>query len=364
MDDLYMKLARHLAGLVMGYPFSEALLDLLREMFTPLEAEAALAIPNDLAPLETADFETIAARSDLARDVLAGALEASAGKASIFSGPTRAGRPGYALLQVGYGQPQTHFWHGRQDERARKMAKLVLKYFTVPVTGQVYGSAPTKSFKYSPSGLVVDVPLQGVMPQEQIGPILQAAEKIALAHCPCRVSAKVLGRTDCPHSLEVCFKYDEMAEFLLDRGLARPVSKDEAYSVLAACEKEGLVHMVDNALGKVKHTCNCCGHYCWNVGIIRRRKIPRDQLMAVYFLRETVEEECIGCGSCAEVCPVGAVAMVEDRAVVDLAWCIGCGVCAVRCPAGAISIVRRGPGQAPGDFHQLFVRIKEERSRT
>ena len=119
--------------------------------------------------------------------------------------------------------------------------------------------------------------------------------------------------------------------------------------------------MVDNAQGQIKHSCNCCGHYCWNVGIIRRRKIPRDQLMAVYFIRETELAECIGCGACADICPVDAVKMVEDKPQVDPDWCIGCGVCAVQCPADVISISRRLENQSPQDFTQLHQQIKEER---
>jgi len=206
--------------------------------------------------------------------------------------------------------------------------------------------------------------MQGVMPNEQMGPIVEAATKVAVAHCPCRMQAKILGRTDCHHSLEVCIKYDEMAEFVIEKGLAREISKDEAMKILADSEKEGLVHMVDNTQGQIKHTCNCCGHYCWNVGIIRRRKIPRDMLMAVYFIRETDLDECIGCGACADICPVNAVTMVDERPQVDQDWCIGCGVCAVSCPAEVISIKRRLESKAPETFAQLHQQIKQEKGLT
>ena len=361
MPDIYMRLAKHLEDLIMGYPFNEALTDLLKEMYNPVEAEVALAIPNDLQPLEVVDRQHIIERCNLPESTVTEALQSLSDRNMVYTRPTATGAKGYALLQVGYGVPQTFFWSGRNDERARRMAKLVLNYFNVPTTQKVYGPVPTKTYKYAPANLSVDIAMQGVMPNEQMGPIVNAADKIAVAHCPCRMSANILGRTDCRHSLEVCLKYDELAEFVISKGLAREISKDEAHQILADSEKEGLVHMVDNAQGQIKHTCNCCGHYCWNVGILRRRKIPRDMLMAVYFIRETELTECIGCGACADICPVDAVKMVEDKPEVDMDWCIGCGVCAVACPAGVISIKRRLENQPPESFADLHGQIKEER---
>lgn len=361
MQNPYNRLATHLEHLTMGYPYTEELIDLLKEMFSPTEAQVALAIPNDLAPLAVSGLENIAARTDLPMSAVAEALESMAARNILYSAPTHDGATGYALLQVGYGLPQTFFWGGKQDDTAKKMAKLVLNYFKVPITQKIYGGVRTKSFKYSPANMSIEIPMQGVMPNEQVGPIVDAATKIAVAHCPCRMSAKILGRSDCPHSLEVCVKYDEMAEFVIDKGLAREISKDEAHQIMENSEKEGLVHMVDNAQGQIKHTCNCCGHYCWNVGIIRRRKIPRDQLMAVYFIRETELDECIGCGACADICPVDAVIMVEDKPRVDQDWCIGCGVCAIQCPADVISIKRRIENKGPQDFAQLHQQIKTEK---
>ncbi|MFZ0451235.1 MAG: 4Fe-4S binding protein [Desulfatiglandaceae bacterium] len=362
MEDIYRSLAKHLESLIMGYPFHDALIDLLKEMFSPAEAQVALAIPAELKPLEVVPASTIVSRTSLPESAVMKALSSLSERNMIYSAMTEDGSIGYAHLQVGYGMPQTFFWGGKQDERAKKMAKLVLKYFTVPTTREVYGGVPTKSFKYSPADLTVDIPMQGVLPHEQIGPIVDASTKIAVAHCPCRISARVLGRTDCQHSLEVCIKYDELAEFVITKGLAREISKDEALQILKNAEKEGLVHMVDNARGEIKHTCNCCGHYCWNVGIIRRRKIPRDVLMAVYFTRETETEECIGCGNCADICPVNAVEIVDDKARVDQDWCIGCGVCAVNCPSEAISITRRLTDEPPLNFSHLHEQIREERA--
>ena len=43
MADIYHRLAKHLQDLLMGYPFNEALTDLLKETYSPVEAQVALA---------------------------------------------------------------------------------------------------------------------------------------------------------------------------------------------------------------------------------------------------------------------------------------------------------------------------------
>ena len=45
-EDVYKKLAKHLASLGMGYPEKEELMEILRENFTPLEAEVALVFAD------------------------------------------------------------------------------------------------------------------------------------------------------------------------------------------------------------------------------------------------------------------------------------------------------------------------------
>jgi len=53
------------------------------------------------------------------------------------------------------------------------------------------------------------------------------------------------------------------------------------------------------------------------------------------------EQACSGCGWCAEVCPYGALSLVEGRgarrtAAVNEALCKGCGSCAAACPSAAM----------------------------
>ncbi len=48
---------------------------------------------------------------------------------------------------------------------------------------------------------------------------------------------------------------------------------------------------------------------------------------------------CIGFGTCATVCPTGAINVVDGVAVVTQEKCIGCGLCANICPKKVIDII-------------------------
>jgi ferredoxin len=151
---------------------------------------------------------------------------------------------------------------------------------------------------------------------------------------------------------------------VIERELAREITKEEALEITKKSEEAGLVHFVDNAMGNVKHNCNCCGCACWSVGSIKRRKIPRDVIMATYFIRETDEEACTGCGECVHVCPVDAITMEGDFPAVDDGWCIGCGVCVARCPNSGARLNLRPDraGHMPAlNFKELHERILEQK---
>ena len=47
--------------------------------------------------------------------------------------------------------------------------------------------------------------------------------------------------------------------------------------------------------------------------------------------------KCTGCEDCVDVCPVEALSIENDKAVVN-DECIDCGVCIDECPSGALSL--------------------------
>jgi len=48
-------------------------------------------------------------------------------------------------------------------------------------------------------------------------------------------------------------------------------------------------------------------------------------------------EKCTGCGDCVDTCPVEALSIKNEKAVVN-DECIDCGACVNTCPNNAISL--------------------------
>lgn len=365
-EDIYVLLARHLGALGMGYPAGEGLEEILRENYGPAEAEVALALPTRVSPFQPVSVETIAGQVNLPQAELVAILERLVTGGLLFVGKTEAGERGYALQQFGWGFPQSWFWGGKETPHAKKMAGLVRKYQNREVTQQGYGGSETKAYRFVPVGETSLVHhhdgVEAVYPFHMMKELIEQAEVIAVAHCPCRMVAHLRGK-GCEHPVEVCLKYDELAQYVIDTGRGREITKAEALEITKASEELGLVHLVDNALEGVKHSCNCCSCACWSVNSIKRRKIPRDALMATYFMRETERQNCTACGDCVAVCPVDALTMGDDIPLVDEEWCIGCGVCVNQCANDAARLRPRLDriDKVPHDFAEQQTRILQEK---
>lgn len=216
-EELYHKLAVHLSSMYLGWlgrPPKEELIEILKEKFNEEEAEVLLSIPATTVPLELIELDEIASKTSLPQERLEAILERLSSRGLLFSGETVEGRKGYALLRSGYGFPQTFHWKRQHDPHAKRMAELLWKYHFPKVKDARVSRRPP-NYRYVPVNKSIDIQQQAIYPFEMMEEIVRRAEKIAVAHCPCRMKFELVSGKSCGHPLEVCLKFDEMAEYLI-----------------------------------------------------------------------------------------------------------------------------------------------------
>lgn len=76
-------------------------------------------------------------------------------------------------------------------------------------------------------------------------------------------------------------------------------------------------------------------------------------------------ETCEGCKTCSEVCPFGAITLIDEKAVIDPLICTGCGTCTVFCHVRALELPNYSYSILSSKIENLLKNMtKEERKDT
>ena len=155
------------------------------------------------------------------------------------------------------------------------------------------------------------------------------------------------------------------AYFYIENGLGREVTTEEALKILKIGMDSGLVLQPGNGQ-KVWSICMCCGCCC---GLLRGLKTMAKPASVAHtnFYSQIAADECIGCGLCEEQCPMDAIRMEGDTAVVNRDRCIGCGVCVGTCSVAAVKLMQKSEQERyipPKDVVEMQLRIAGERRRS
>ncbi len=204
---------------------------------------------------------------------------------------------------------------------------------------ELVSSYDTQEVRVIPVEKTISMKWGEILPYEKISQIFQNAETIAVTECACRTMSR-----RCDNPTEVCILINEFAEIFLERGVARRISKEEAFSILALTEDLGLVHQLNNSEPEgYQFLCNCCSCCCSFLrGMIFFGK--KGVTAKSRYLSSVDSELCDGCGICATRCQFGAIKIADSKAVVNKEKCFGCGLCASKCPTNAIQLIPvRGP---------------------
>ncbi len=320
--DLYERLRECLDTFPGGFPSTPTGVEIriLKKLFSPRDAELFLKLRKD-----PEDLSAIAARLGRPEAELGQELEDMARRGLVFR--TRAdGRTRYQAYQFFVGIIEAQI--NRVD---LELTRLVEEYF--PFLGAVGLSLQTKQMRVIPAEKSLNTATT-VAPYHFMRNLVRDEDLVAVAPCICRQMAETKGNR-CSHTLETCLSFGDLAQFYLDNGVARRISKEELLRLLDQVEQEGLVLCTSNTQD-LSVVCCCCKCCCGTFELYYRGAAPM-QTYASY-LAGVDADLCNGCGTCVDMCPMEAIELVDDLARIDDSRCIGCGVCAYHCPGEAMAL--------------------------
>ena len=161
----------------------------------------------------------------------------------------------YALLPLIPGVFEFPFMKGGATPMHQRLGRLWEEYHHEAL-GASFAGQPTPLMRV----VAVEKSITAqdrVHPYEEVKHFIDDANYIALAPCACRVSVD-----KCDKPKEACLIFGETGEFLVERGFARQISKEEGLKVLDQAEEAGLVHTSNNSADRATLICNCCPCCC------------------------------------------------------------------------------------------------------
>jgi H+/Na+-translocating ferredoxin:NAD+ oxidoreductase subunit B len=180
-----------------------------------------------------------------------------------------------------------------------------------------------------------------IEPFEKVSEIIASSSRFAVAECICRKEARMMDK-GCDKILESCMMFDMAADYYIDNGLGREITRTEANQVLLKAEESSQVHCSSNHKGQKIFICNCCGCCCKALAAITKYDNPGLIAKSNYYAVIDTET-CEGCEACLDRCQVQAIHMADDIAVITTDKCIGCGLCISTCPTESMGMARKEP---------------------
>jgi NAD-dependent dihydropyrimidine dehydrogenase PreA subunit len=355
--------SRFIAWLDKGWwhlPASEHLLSSIKAFFTPEEAALLTGFP-----FKPTELKELANLKGLEPDDLAAKLNALARKGAVWR-TERGGSILYNLNDAFFIFFRGPFSAIHLDQAAMAMAPPLNRYFLEGLMDQL-APVHTKPLRTIPIAKTVEDPRR-IMPYEDVMAVVESQDFLSLSNCACRQRKRVdPDSAQCEHPEEVCLHFGDLAHYLVDNGLSRQITKEEAKDVLKVTADAGLVHAVSNRQKGVDTICNCCKCSCIFFESYHILKHEKSHDFSNYRLKIN-PETCKACGLCVQRCPVQVLSLEDSplaknkqnkaATLMNPDQCLGCGVCVHKCPTQTLFLEPRAEIQdPPQDAREWITRL-------
>jgi len=141
---------------------------------------------------------------------------------------------------------------------------------------------------------------------EHLSHWLSKYDKFSIGVCTCRRQQTMRGEGTGDIEGRFCIGVGDLAEYMVLRGVGHYRTYEEVIETLERAERHGLVHQITNIDGedKIVGICNCASGICNALRISQLYNTPNMSRSA--YRAHVNAENCVACGKCVEVCPVGA----------------------------------------------------------
>ncbi|MHA1257856.1 MAG: hypothetical protein ACTSPS_19915, partial [Promethearchaeota archaeon] len=152
-----------------------------------------------------------------------------------------------------------------------------------------------------------------ILPFDQAKIIVENSRRFSVMDCACRIHMKIHnnGVPVNEYPFNVCMAFNANADYVIQQGVGREVTKEEALETLTAAAKAGLVHTTQNIIGQPWFTCNCDRDTCIMLRGIRQFHNP-NTVASSNFIPEYDIDQCIFCQKCTKLCPMYTIELVDE----------------------------------------------------
>jgi Pyruvate/2-oxoacid:ferredoxin oxidoreductase delta subunit len=351
-DDVYyrlgMRLNEHQVKMLLVEPYFK----ILEQFYTPEQAEIGAKFPLGAFTVEELS-ETYAQDPESLTEM----LESMADNGLIFVIKGKDGVRKYTLTQFVPGVVEYQLMRGRDTPKDRKVARM-LKDFMEGEMRDLMDAVfkdPEMMKQMMPEAPARIITVESELPQtteiysyEKLSKMIEKETCFSAATCYCRHHKYLL---DDPCKIEgvpkhSCLLVGEAADYAIDRGFGKRITKEEAHEIVLLSEKAGLMHNVGNYSDRAYFVCNCCGCCCEFLATAKRTQ-SNTMLEYANFVVEADKDSCTGCGDCIERCQMEALSLVDEVISVNDNMCFGCGNCVPVCPTESLAMVRRRKLEPP-----------------